>query len=346
MTDWREVLTPTNRGHRTLEAALKDWNNRRGRKHKNKEIVWFPKPSTSLADMRNKLRVAYDVQEEKRASEDVAYFVENMVAEELARRGAITRPGKNAKDLVDEYKDESGPNKPHLSSFRMQNRLFRFLGWTTRRVEHRNQYAVTRRGAQICMFLGEFPGQIGDLSERDLVIESLVNASVFSVNDGVPQWDTRFKQRIVINLLRCCARNGYITNNELVVTAFALKDERDPDQLKEMIDRLDRLRDAKTAMIGAFEEVSVDPFDSSAVNNAYDGPKVLTSLCRQAGLLERKTIPVNDPGLNGLEDMYQEMHTGKSRIKVPRVVNVISELGKKELAEEEKKKLIWFDEIA
>lgn len=346
MTDWREVLTLVDPGHLALEAALKNWEGLRGGKTRNKEIIWFPKPSTSLADMRNKLRVAYDVQEKMRASEGAPYFVENMVAEELAERGAITRPGKNAKDLVDEYKGESGPNKPHLSSFRMQNRLFRFLGWTTRRVGYGNQYAVTTRGAQICMFLGEFPGQIGGLSERDLVVESLVKASVFSVNDGIKQWDTRFKQRIVVNLLRCCVRNGYITNNELVVTAFALKDERDPNQLEEIIDRLNRLHNGETTMIGAFREVSVDPLDSSAVNNAYDGPKVLTSLCRQAGLLERETKSVNDPDLNGLEDKYRKMHAGQSQIKVPRVVNVISELGREALAKEEKKILIWFDEVA
>ncbi len=344
MTDWKEVLTLVDPGHLALEVALKNWNSRRGGKHKNKEIVWFPKPSSSLVDMRNKLRVAFDVQEEKRASEGVAYFVENKVAEELAKRGAITRPGKNAEELVNEYKDESVPNKPHISSFRMQNRLFRFLGWTTRRAGYRNQYAVTRRGAQICMFSGEFPGQIGDLSEREIVIESLVNTSIFSVNDGIPQWDTRFKQRIVVNLLRCCARYGYITNNELVVTAFALKDERDPNQLDAMIDRLDRLHNGETTMIGAFTEVSVDPLDTSAVNNAYDGPKVLTSLCRQAGLLEEDTTPVDDPALN-VRDKYLEMYTGKSPIKVPRVVNVISKLGKKVLTEEEKKTLIWFDEI-
>lgn len=332
-------------GYKELSEAFKKWDHLRGGKTRNIDIFWFPKPISNLTDMRNKLKVAYELQKRKKEKEGEAYFVENEVAEELAKRGAFTRPATPTEELIEEYEEERTPNKPHLSSFRMQNRLFRFLGWTTRRVGYKNQYVVTDLGVQIAAFSGPFPSTIGALSERDLVIKSLVNFGIFSVNDHIHQWDTRFKQRIVVNILRVTAKFGYISNNELVVTAFALKDERDPKQVEEMMDRLQRLHEGEISMIDAFKEVNVDPYSSSAVNNAYDGPKVLLSLCRQVNLLHEKTVPLEYSPYGDLRPLYEKMHEGKSALKKPRVVNLITDFGKKVLEQELKKTVIWFDEL-
>jgi hypothetical protein len=345
LTEWQQVFTPAQPGYKDLAEAFKRWGSLRGGKTRNIDIIWFPKPITNLTDMREKLKVAYEMQSEKEKKEGKAYFIENEVAEELAKRGAFTRPSTSAEELIEEYKEEATPDKPHISSFRMQNRLFRFLGWTTRRVGYSNEYVVTDLGIQMTKFAGPFPASIGPLSERELVVRSLLNFRVFSVNDHINQWDTRFKQRIVVNLLRITSVYGYISNNELVVTAFALKDERDPHQLKEMIKRLRRLHEGKITMVDAFKEVGIDPYNSSAVNNAYDGPKVLLSLCRQTGLLYEKTIPLKSSPFGDLRPLYEMMHKDKSAIKKPRVVNVITDFGKEVLRQEEEKTVIWFDEL-
>jgi len=338
------LLSPYKERHRELQAVLSRFSSLRGGKTRNVDIIWFPKPTAILTDMRNKLKVAYEQQLAKQKQKDEKYFVENEVAEELARRGAFTRPGADASALIEEYEEEPTPDKPHISSFRMTNRLFRFMGWTTRRVGYKNHYVVTDLGVQMTKFSGQFPGIIGNLSERDLVVRSLVNFGLFSVNDHPDQWDTRFKQRTVVNLLRVTAEYGYICNNELVVTAFALKDERDAKQVKEMMQRLRRLREGKITMIQAFEEVGVDPQSSSSVNNAYDGPKVLLSLCRQAGLLTKGSVEATLFG--DLRPLYSRMHHGISKIKEPRVVNIISDYGREILKEELGRRLVWFDELA
>lgn len=335
----------SNPEHGKLLAALQKWNELRGGKTQNKEIFWFPKPNTSLTDMRDKLKVALEIQVSNLKSNKQAFFSENAVAVELAKRGAITRPGKDSASMIQEYEKETTANIPHISSFRMQNRLFRFLGWTARRPGHPNEYVVTRRGMQLCKFSGEFPGRIGPLSELDIVTRSLTNACVFSVNDGLSQWDTRFKQRIVVNLLRCCNVYGFITNNELVVSAFALKDERDPSQIDAMIDRLKRLHEGRVSMSDAFREVGIDPNNEAAVNNAYDSPKVLTSLCRQTGLLAEFTVSLKDEKQAALNELYKKMYEGEKMLKVPRALNIITDRGKRILEDEIDKRVIWFDEL-
>ena len=343
MVNWRKILSTDKPGYKELIGAFKKWNSLRGGKTRNIDIIWFPKPNTSLMDMREKLKVAYEQQLINKKDKGEDYFVENDVAERLAKNGAFTRPGTSPEKVIEDYRKEATADKPHISSFRMQNRLFRFLGWTTRRVGHRNQYFVTDLGIQMTKFDGPFPAFIGTLSERDLVIKSLMNFVVFSINDNIGQWDTRFKQRIVVNLLRVAAKYGYISNNELVVTAFALKDERDSNQMKEMMERLRRLHDGKITMIDAFKEVNVDPHNASAVNNAYDGPKVLLSLCRQTGLLQSsKTMSTS---FGDLRPLYLKMHKGTSCVKCPRVVNIITDFGKKNLKQQLEKKVIWFDEL-
>jgi hypothetical protein len=158
-------------------------------------------------------------------------------------------------------------------------------------------------------------------------------------------WDTRFKQRLVVNLLRVISEYGYASNYELVVTAFALKDERNSNQVEAMMDRLRYLHDGSITMVDAFKQVKIDPYNESAVNNAYDSPKVLLSLCRQCGLLFPRTFSVEDTPFGDLRRIYARMHRDPSKIKSPRVVNVISDEGKAVLAQELKKQVVWFDEL-
>ncbi len=345
LADWEKDLTPAESGLSTLTEALGKWDSLRGGKTRNTELVWIPKPITNLADMRRKLAVALKVQLGRSEELGAESFIENEVAEELVRSGAFTRPGTATDELMEEYEEETEANQPHLSSFRMQNRLFRFLGWTTRVPGKPNEYRVTHRGKQISQFTGNFPGKIGTLSERDLVLKSLVNWGVFSVNDNVDQWDTRFKQRIIVNVLRVAAEYGYITNNELVVTAFALKDERNPQEIDLMMDRLRRLHDGRLSIYDAFTEVGVDPDVNSAVTGAYDGPKVVTSLCRQVNLFEPETSQLKEAPFGDLRDLYAKMHQKKGKVSKPRVVNLITPLGEQILEQELEKATVWFDEL-
>lgn len=321
-----------------LESILLSAVNRTGGRTVSREIIWFPKPSTDLKDMRDKLKIAMIQQ---RA---LGFFRENDIAKKLVNAGALTRRALSPQDIIDQYQKETTANQPHISSFRMQNRIFRFLGWTERIVGQANVYRVTQLGEQISKFTGYFPGQMGHLNERDLVIESLMNFTFFSVNDELRYWDGRFRQRLFLNIIRMASIYGYITNNELVVTAFALKDDRNKEQIDEIVDRLHRLHDGEVTMPEAYKEVEVDPYNRSAVNNVYDSPKVALSLCRQAGILENKNI--TDAGLpDNLSEFYKQMHQPRTQLSTPRVVNCITPLGRKVLESERTKTCVWFDEL-
>lgn len=321
-----------------LENILFDAVKRKGGRTVSREIIWFPKPSTDLKDMRDKLKVAM-VHQQK-----LGFFLENDVANRLVNAGALTRRFLSPQDIVSQYQDETTANQPHISSFRMQNRIFRFLGWTERVVDQANAYRVTQLGEQISKFTGYFPGQIGSLNERDLVVESLMDFTFFSVNDELRYWDGRFRQRLFLNIIRMASIYGYITNNELVVTGFALKDDRNQEQIDEIIDRIHRLHNGSISMPGAYKEVGIDPYKKSAVKNAYDSPKVALSLCRQAGLLERKNI-TDDEIPDTIYELYKRMHQPRTQLSTPRVVNCITRLGRETLEREITKTSVWFDEL-
>jgi len=332
--------------HTDLLNRLNNWDTSGGGKTANKDIIWFPKPRTELTDMRNMLKIAYKKQQENKKAGLGNHFEENSLSIDLASMGSITRPGVSTSNTVTEYQNEQTANQPHVSSFRMSNRIYRFLGLVTRDLSGANRYVVTDLGQQYVKFDGPFPSKIDTLSERDFIVERLVNANIFSVHDLPSMWDTRFRNRIVVNLLRCTAKNGgYITNHEAVVTAFALKDERDPKQIEQMLTRLQKLHDNKIDMIQAYQECNVDPFDKSATNNAYDSPKVLTSLCRQTGLFEKDTVGLKDSPFGDLRLNYKKMYAKDSALKSPYVVNILTDYGKKILTNEMDKRLIGFEEL-
>lgn len=331
--------------HDILHNRLKSWGSPNTGKTQNKEIIWFPKPRTDLNDMRKILKIAHKKQLENQAKGTGCFFVENDVAVDLANLGTITRPGVSSDSTVNEYEKEQTANKPHVSSFRMLNRIYRLLGFVTRELSGSNRYKLTDVGIQFTKFEGTFPSTVGTLSEKEFVVKRLVNANVFSVHDTPSMWDTRFRNRIVVNLLWCTSLNGYITNHEAVVTAFALKDERDHKQVKKIIQRLHDLRSSKIDMIDAYKQCSINPFDSSATNNAYDSPKVLTSLCRQTGLFESSTVPLKESPFGDLRTMYKKMFSRKSSIKKPSVVNILTDYGKEVLKIENKKRVVGFEEL-
>ena len=122
-----------------------------------------------------------------------------------------------------------------------------------------------------------------------------------------------------------------------------LTGERDPNQIEEMMERLRKLHDGEITMIEAFKEVNVDPYNASAVNNAYDGPKVLLSLCRQTDLL--RAYSTKETPFGDLRPLYRKMHEGTSYVKCPRIVNIITDFGKEMLKKEIEKNVIWFDEL-
>jgi|CXWL01.1.fsa_nt_gi hypothetical protein len=324
---------------------LKNWKKSGSGKTQNKDIIWFPKPRTELTDMRSMLKVAYITQQENLKSQKINFFKENQLAKTLASMGSITRPGVGILNTVAEYEDEVTANQPDVSSFRMLNRIFRFMGFVTRNSDIPNSYIVTDLGKQFVKFNGPYPSKIGSLDENDFVVKQLVNANMFSVHDEPKMWDTRFRNRLVVNLLRCTKVSGYITNHEAVVTAFALKDERDNNQIKQMLNRLRRLRSGVIDMTQAYQECSVDPFNKSSTNNAYDSPKVLTSLCRQTGLFENQTVSIIESSFGDLSNVYDPMFSVSSKLSKPRVVNVLSDYGKQILLEETTKRLIGFEEL-
>lgn len=331
--------------HKVLADRLSSWSTTSAGKTKNKDIIWFPKPRTELTDMRRMLKIAYNTQQENVKSGEGEFFKENQLAKTLASMGSITRPGVGVSTTITEYENELTANQPDVSSFRMLNRIFRLLGFVARNLTGSNRYVVTDLGKQFVKFEGPFPSKIGTLSENDFVVERLINASVFSVHDKPNFWDTRFRNRIVINLLRCTALNGYITNHEAVVTAFALKDERDIDQINQMLDRLRRLHSGQLDMVGAYQECKLDPHNSSVTSNAYDSPKVLTSICRQTGLFESATMGLKDSSFGDLSDTYNTMFAANSQLSKPRVVNILSDYGRNVLANELPKRVIGFENL-
>lgn len=331
--------------HQKLLDRINNWDVPASGKTQNKDIIWFPKPRTEITDMRKMLHIANIVQQENIDTDKGEFFEENQVAKILATMGSITRPGVGIENTISEYDSEQTANQPDVTSFRMLNRILRLLGFVARESSAANRYVVTDVGKQFVNFEGSFPAKIGTLNENDFVVERLVNASVFSVHDEPRMWDTRFRNRIVVNLLRCTEVNGYITNHEAVVTAFALKDERDDTQINQMIDRLHRLRSGRLDMIGGYQECNLDPHSTSATNNAYDGPKVLTSICRQTGLFESSTIGLKDAPFDNLGDVYKKMFDTDSELSKPRVVNILSDYGRNVLANELQKRVIGFDNL-
>jgi len=330
----RTILSTDDNPHKVLEDRLRLWSTPGTGKTANKEIFWFPKPRTEFTDMRKNLQIAFAKQNENEKNGKGKYFEENLVAVDLAKLGSITRPSVGTDQTVSEYAQELTANKPHVSSFRMLNRLFRFLGLTTRELSSSNRYVLTELGEQLVKFDGPFPANIGNLSENEWMVERLVNVNVFSVHDTPSKWDTRFRTRIIVNLLRCTAEFGYITINEAVVTALALKDERSSDQIHKMIERLRNLHKGTIDIVDAFKECRVDPNNSSATSNAYDTPKMLTSLCRQTGLFEKKTVGLKDSPFGDLRPKYKRMYKRKSRIKKSDVVNILTKYGLEVLKKE------------
>lgn len=340
-----KVVMSTSDPHNELLNKLNRWKISGRGKTANKDIIWFPKPRTELTDMRNMLKIAFEKQQENKNKNLGDYFEENELSIDLAAMGSITRPGVSTSRTVTDYQNEQTANKPHVSSFRMSNRIYRLLGLVTRDLSGANRYVVTDLGQQYVKFDGPFPSKIDTLSECDFIVKRLVNANIFSVHDLPSMWDTRFRNRIVVNLLRCTAEYGYITNHEAVVTAFALKDERDPKQIEQMLTRLRKLHNNQIDMIQAYQECNVDPFDSSATNNAYDSPKVLTSLCRQTGLFERDTVGLKESPKGDLTPIYKKMYDRDSKLKKPNVVNILTDYGKNILNNEMDKRLIGFEEL-
>lgn len=331
--------------HQKLLERLNSWNQHGSGKTQNKDIIWFPKPRTEITDMRRMLKIAYVTQQKNVDVGEGEYFEENQLAKTLASMGSITRPGVGVANTISEYENEQTANQPDVSSFRMLNRIFRLLGLVVRDLSGSNRYAVTDLGIQFVKFEGTFPSKIDSLDENDFVAERLVNATVFSVHDEPRMWDTRFRNRIVVNLLRCTDKYGYITNHEAVVTAFALKDERDNNQVAKMLDRLQRLHSGKLDMVSAYQECNLDPYDKSATSNAYDSPKVLTSICRQTGLFESITVGTDDKRFGDIKKLYQTMFAVNSQLSMPRVVNVLSDYGRRVLKKELSKKVVGFDNL-
>ena len=332
--------------HKKLAVKLvkKNWKRIGKQKSQNKDIFWPGKPKSELSEYRRYLQIAYTEQKcsVQRSSGD--FFKENVVADIIAKKGGMNRPGVSFTKTVEQYENETTANKPEVSSFRMSNRILKLLGFVCRERGKSNYYKLTRHGKQWVKFQGEFPSKIGTLSERDFIVKRLMNANVFGVHDTIQNWDYRLRNRIFLNILLCTDIDEYITNAEAVVTAFHLHDERHPKQMKEMFDRLQKLRNGKIDIVDAYRECKINPRIKSAVTGAYDGPKVLLSFCRALGLLEKNKILEYKKGK--LKDMYKKMFTNtKSEISEPDEVNTITPYGKKILKQEKSRRLVGFDEL-
>ena len=183
--------------HKNLAVKLeKNWEHIGNQKHQNKDIFWPGKPKSELSEYRKYLQKAYTEQKRSEQAGEGDCFSENLVAEILARAGAMNRPGVNFASTVEQYKNETTANKPHITSFRMTNRILKFLGFVCRERDRPNYYKLTSYGKQWVKFQGDFPSKIGTLSERDFIVERLMNANVFGVHDVTHTWDTRFRNRI------------------------------------------------------------------------------------------------------------------------------------------------------
>jgi hypothetical protein len=324
---------------------VENWNSTSNDKHQNPDQIWFPKSKSDLIYYRMMLQYCCNAQLDNISKGNGAFFIENDVGKLLAEKGAMTRPGVGKSNTVSQYSNETSANKPERSSFRMTNRIFRFLGLTIRH-SISNSYLVTPLGFQWAEFQGQFPSRIGNLSEKEFLAERLINFTMFAPHDQPSKWDTKFKNRLVVNILRCADKYGYITNNELAVTAFSLQKET-PTSINKMLERLTQLHDGKITMIDAFKECNIDPYTKSAVTGVYDSPKVLLNFCREVGFFKDPSEKISKN--IEIKKKYQKMHAykGKERnfIPIPEVINVLTDYGREILNKEIKKKVINFEDF-
>jgi hypothetical protein len=325
MTDnWTDVLNP--------DTPNPGYSGR-----KLDEYVWIPKPKTALREYRLNLKLCKDVQEER------GYFNDELVGEYAVEEGNIYDGKLEPEGYLEKYEEKDVSMKTYVSNIRMFIRIARFLGWITVVPESDSKYLLTDRGEVLTQFRGEFPDTSGGLEEEKIVRRSFANLCFYSVNDDPDYWNLKFKTRIFLNMLSFIRDYNFAHHLELAVTAFTLKDERDPRELEEKRNILDGLRSGELTLVDAFE-MNDFPLDESTKNGVYDGPKVLLSFARQLGLADSTYISKMENS-DEVYSIYEQEYETHPHAGTPRVVYQITAEGEQFLDKYMSRKKIWFDEL-
>lgn len=322
--DWKDVLNP--------DKSTSGYTGR-----KLDEYVWIPKPKTDLFEYRLNLKLCKEVQDEK------GYFNDKLVGKYAVEEGNIYDGKLEPEGYLEKYEEKDISMQTYVSNIRMFIRIARFLGWISSVPGADSKYELTDRGDILTRFRGEFPATSGGLDEEKIVRRSFANLCFYSVNDDPRYWNPRFKTRLFLNMLSFIRDYNFCHHLELAVTAFTLKDERDPEELENKRQLLDNLRSGEISLVDAFE-INDFPLDKSTKTGVYDGPKVLLSFARQLGLVEGTYISKMENS-EEIYEIYEREYESHPHAGTPRKIHRITADGEQFLDKYMGRTKIWFDEL-
>lgn len=192
------------------------------------EYTWIPKSKTYLREYREFLKICYDV--EKRDG----FFNDRTVGEEMVKRRAIVDRDNTSDSYIEKYETKTIGDQSYVSNARMMIRICRWLGWMTIS-EGKGKFNLTYYGINLTHFEGGFPNKIANLNEYDLVLKAFSKLKYYSVNDSPQYRNTKFKQRIFLNMIKILSEFDHCSHYELVVSAFVLKDERNKKEYQILV---------------------------------------------------------------------------------------------------------------
>ena len=305
-----------------------------GKKLRN--YIWIPKPKSDLKEYRDFLRICRIVQEKK------GFFNDKSVGKALVKSGSIFDGSLSPDDYFEKYGDLSIGNQSYVSNARMSIRMCRFWGWITRVNGARSEFRLTPRGMLLSNFIGKFPNETRGFKEFDIMLYDIINMRFYCVNDSLQFQNKKFKQRIMVNILRFLERYDFLHNYEIVASALTMRNES-KSEIDKAFDRLERLRNMSISISDLFDELQIDAQEKSSMTGVYDGPKVLCSFLKQLNLLE----PINTKSLGkSVIDYYNKVYVGSPFLKgFPRNVFQITGFGRSVLKEKLNDIPVWYEDL-
>lgn len=263
-----------------IKYAIKT-SNKSVRKYPN--VIWFPRSKTDPREIREVLKLALHTQKEN----PEGFFNDKLLGEKMAQIGSINVVGLDGGKYIDSYDGKSIGDVSYITNARMLMRLFRFLGFVTRK--SKGKYALTDLGKIYCSFTGDFPDYKNETSEENILLESLANFAFYSVNDDPSYRDAKFKIRPFVWLLYTLSIEPQCIY-QLIVTAFATKLETDQEKDR-IVGILKNLREGTTDLKKEWEKLGLNADDYSCVHNFYDSVKILVYLGISLGLIDKTSNP-------------------------------------------------------
>lgn len=246
-------------------------------------VIWFPRSKTDPREIREVLKLALIAEEDSQGK----VFNDKILGEKMAHVGSINVVGLDGKRYIESYKGKSTGNISYITNARMIMRLLRFLGLVSR--VSKGEYKVTELGKLYTKFSGDFPSNFMGESEEAILLQSLSDFGLYSVNDDSIYRDPNFKMRPFIWLLYSISIEPQCIF-QLIVTTFASKAE-DKNEISRIKTILRELREGKTTLSEEWKKVRLDPDDYSCVHNFYDSAKILVYLGTSLGLITKFADP-------------------------------------------------------